>query len=244
LRAERLKGRGRAPRQEFVIPKGVFMSFRFVAALFACVWLASSAFAANDFAARIEALEPAIGRFPPDFKKTSKAAIQAQYEKLKRELDAAVLAAPKDETLLAQRGYLQSLGHNFDTRGAWEGATQDLTAAIKMNPRDTRAILNLANLWVNSRPDLAKNAENLFRAAQCNAGVEPLEEAQRGLFFALHYQGRFAEAYTQAQFLAKRWPEVTAYGGFLDMERSVLSRKGEAPPETPSQPVLATCKAN
>ena len=204
----------------------------------------SQGLAAESFEARIKALEPAIGHYPADFKVMSKEAVQGQYETLKRDLDAALAVHPHDESLLAQRGYLQSLGHNFDVPGAWEGATQDLTAALKINPRDISAILNLANLWVNSRPDLAKSAEGLYRAAQCNFGGEPLEEAQRGLFFTLHYQGRIKDAYAQALYLAKTWPGVEPYKRFVDMERSVVSRKGETPPDPPAKFTLPPCQAD
>jgi len=133
------------------------------------------------------------------------------------------------------------MGHNLDYPGAWEGATADLTEALKINPNVLPAILALAHLWVNSRPDLAKNAEELFRAAQCNMGEKPLEEAQNGLFFALYYQGRIKEAYSQAQLLKQTWPNNPEYGTLLDTARSVLVKKGERLPEEPIHSALAGC---
>jgi tetratricopeptide (TPR) repeat protein len=144
------------------------------------------------------------------------------------------------EKLLAERGHLQAMGHNFDHPGAWEGATKDLTAALKINPNDVPALLALAQLWVNSRPDLAKDAEALFRAAQCNTGDAPLEEAQRGLFFALYYQGKIKEAARQAQFLQQTWPENQGYASFVEIGRTALAKKGEQP-DAPSQSVMASC---
>lgn len=198
--------------------------------------------AAGSFEERLHALEPTIGRYPAEIKdKKGARLLKAQYEALKKDLDAALSSRPKDEKLLYQRGYLQSMGHNFDYPGAWEGATADLTAALKINPDDVPAILALADLWVNSRPDLAKNAEELFRAAQCYRGEKPLEEAQRGLFFALYYQGRIKDAYGQAQYLKQTWPNEPAYGSLLDMSRSVLEKKGERPAEAPIRSAMASC---
>jgi len=204
--------------------------------------LAAHAFAAGSLEERLRALEPTIGHYPAEIKdKNGARSLKAQYEALKKDLDAALSSRPKDEKLLYQRGYLQSMGHNFDYPGAWEGATADLTAALKINPNDVPAILALARLWVNSRPDLAKNAEALFRAAQCNMGEKPLEDAQNGLFFALYYQGKIKEAYSQAQFLTLAWPDNPAYGRLLETARSVLLKKGEPLPEEPIRSALASC---
>ena len=204
--------------------------------------LVSGALAAGSFAERLRALEPTIGHYPAEIQdKSGERAVKAQYEALKKDLDAALSSRPKDEQLLYQRGYLQSMGHNLDYPGAWEGATADLTEALKINPNDLPAILALAHLWVNSRPDLAKNAEELFRAAQCNMGEKPLEEAQNGLFFAVYYQGRIKEAYSQAQFLKQTWPNNPEYGTLLDTARSVLVKKGERLPEEPIHSALAGC---
>ena len=204
--------------------------------------LACDTLAAGSFEERLRALQPTIGHYPAEIKdEKGAAAVKAEYEALKKELDAALLSRPRDEKLLYQRGYLQSMGHNFDYPGAWEGATADLTAALKIDPSDVPAILALAHLWVNSRPDLAKNAEELFRAAQCNMRDKPLEEAQNGLFFALYYQGKLKEAYTQAQFLKQTWPENPAYGSLLETARSILLKKGEPLPEKPIRAALASC---
>jgi len=213
-----------------------------VAPFFLSGALVLDAFAAGSLEERLRALEPMIGHYPAEIKDRNGARlIKAQYEALKKDLDAALSSLPKDEHLLYQRGYLQSMGHNFDYPGAWEGATADLSAALKINPNDVPAILALAQLWVNSRPDLAKNAEELFRAAQCNMGEKPLEEAQRGLFFALYYQGRIKEAYGQAQYLRRTWPHNPAYGSLADTAGAVLQKKGEDPSEGSIRSAMATC---
>jgi len=223
------------------------MARRRPAAMVAALFLVSGAsafdaLAAGSFEARLRALEPTIGRYPAEIKDENGArAVKAQYQALKKDLDAALSSHPKDERLLYQRGYLQSMGHNFDYPGAWEGATADLTAALKIDPNDVPAILALAHLWVNSRPDLAKNAEALFRAAQCNMGEKPLEEAQNGLFFAFYYQGRIKEAYAQAQFLKQTWPGNPAYGRLVETAGSVLQKKGEHLPEAQTRAELASC---
>lgn len=223
------------------------MSKRRWAGILAGLYLVSGALgvdalAAGSFEERLHALEPTIGHYPAEMKhKAGARAVKAQYEALKKDLDAALASRPKDEKLLYQRGYLQSMGHNFDYPGAWEGATADLTAALKIAPNDVPAILALGHLWVNSRPDLAKNAEELFRAAQCYTGEAPLEAAQNGLFFALYYQGKLKEAYDQAQFLKHNWPNDPAYGSLVETVRSVLQKKGERLPEEPTRYAMATC---
>ncbi len=218
------------------------MARRRCAAVLAGLFFASGALAAGSVEERLRALEPSIGHYPADIKDESgKRDVKARYEALKKDLDTALHAHPKDEKLLYERGYLQTMGHNFDYPGAWEGATADLTAALTLNPSNVPALLALAHLWVNSRPDLAKNAEALFRAAQCNEGEKPLEEAQNGLFFALYYQGKIKEAYAQAQFLKQTWPDNPAYGQLVEMGRSVLQRKGEPLPEAPTRMALASC---
>jgi tetratricopeptide (TPR) repeat protein len=195
---------------------------------------------ADNFMERLRALEPAIGHYPADIKDNA-ADVKARYEALKGDLDKALVASPDDEKLLAQRGYLQAMGHNADYAGAWEGATQDLTAALGKDPNDVFAILSLANLWVNSRPDLAGKAEMLYRAAQCNLGDKPLEEAQRGLFFAFYYQGKFQDADRQARYLVKTWPEVKGYRTFAELGAKA-AHKERAPKAKPAQVAMTTCE--
>lgn len=207
---------------------------------FAAILLASGglACAGPSFEDQIRALKPAIGHYPADFKdKQDEAAVKARYEALKRDLDKALKTHRGDERLLVQRGVLQAMGHNFDHANAWEGATNDLTAALKQDPDDVQAILALATLWVNSRPDLAGKAELLFRAAHCNLGDKPLEEAQRGLFFAFYYQGKFVDAWRQAQYLTHTWPEQKNYATLLDLGRNAAQKQGAAAPQV----AMTTC---
>ncbi|MDP1335008.1 hypothetical protein Q6252_28425, partial [Klebsiella pneumoniae] len=86
--------------------------------------------------------------------------------------DAQLDKAPGDLELLFLRGELQALGHNVDRKGAWDGATADLQKVLRAQPKHVPALLVLGRLWVNSRPDLAPKAENLFRAAQCFTGEQ------------------------------------------------------------------------
>jgi hypothetical protein len=204
--------------------------------------MAANGAAAQGFEDRIHALEPIIGHYPAAIKDAQAARdLKIQYEALKRDLDTAVAAHPEDERLLAQRGVLQGMGHNFDYSGAWDGATRDLSAALKKNPEDMQAILALANLWVNSRPDLAGKAEQLYLGAQCLKGVEPLEEAQRGLFFALYYQGRIKDAFLQAHYMKKTWPDNRAYAQLVDVSLAGLKKNGGKPPQVPASPVMLAC---
>jgi len=211
------------------------MKRRFWAAFGVALILAAGV-RAEDFGERLRALEPAIGHYPADIK--DPAEVKARYDALKADLDTALAQNPGDEKVLAQRGYLQAMGHNADYAGAWEGATKDLTAALEKDPNDVFAILSLANLWVNSRPDLAGRAELLYRGAQCNLGDTPLEEAQRGLFFAFYYQGKFQDAWRQARYLSQTWPDVQAYKTFVELGAKA-AHKGK---EKPARAAMTTCE--
>lgn len=177
-------------------------------------------------AERIAGLEPFIGAYPPTFASEAEAkAVLARYDALKQELDAQIKTSPGDLDLLFLRGELQALGHNADRQGAWDGATADLQQVLRAQPQHVPALLALGRLWVNSRPDLAPKAENLFRAAQCFTGEVPLEEAQRGMFFAFYFQGRMQAALQQSEYLVKTWPDVKRYRELSDMVRSVVARQ-------------------
>ncbi|PPQ38433.1 hypothetical protein SAMN06265338_108140 [Rhodoblastus acidophilus] len=218
------------------------------AGLWAAIFFVAGGLAQADpsFEPRLQALEPAIGHYPADIRdKADAAAVKARYEALKRDLDKALAAHPGDEKLLAQRGRLQSMGHNFDYPRAWDGATRDLTAALRKAPDDVDALLALADLWVNSRPDLAGKAENLYRAAQCVVGDRPLEPAQRGLFFSFYYQGKVRDARRQADFLRRTWPDVALYRTLLDIAAKGSggeSAGGEGVSPEPAQVALTSCQ--
>lgn len=116
------------------------------------------------------------------------------------------------------------MGHNINIDGAWSGANSDLILMLNKEPKNVPALLELAELWVNSRPDLANKAEKLFHEAQCYSGPNPLEEAQNGLFFALYYQGKMLEAYEQAVFLHQTWATNPRYGSFVTMTSNNLKK--------------------
>lgn len=198
--------------------------------------------AAEPLMDRIRGLEPIIGVHPPNIRSREEfEAVKKRYDDLKSELDGLVTASPKDQNLLFMRGYLQSMGHNFDYPGAWQGSTDDLKAVLNANPSHIPAILELAKLWVNSNPALAPNAEKLFRGAQCYKGNEPLEEAQKGLFFAFYYQGKMKEALMQSEYLKQTWPQNEQYRRFNEMTHAVLSRAGNTKALAPIKVAMATC---
>jgi tetratricopeptide (TPR) repeat protein len=177
---------------------------------------------------QISALEPKIGSYPPNIKSAAeRSEVEKKYEDVKKLLDQTLKKSPEDVELLLQRGRLQAMGHNLDLPGAWNGAESDFLAILKKDPRNENAMVELGNLYVNSDLRLAPKAEKLFINAQEVHGSQPLEAAQRGLFFALYYQGRMKEALSQAEFLTKTWPNNKVYSTLLDTVRSVLERKGD-----------------
>ena len=190
---------------------------------------------------RIRALEPVIGMYPPHIDgEVELKTITASYQSLKSELDVLLAKDPANQQLLFLRGHLQSMGHNFDYPGAWQGATTDLKAILEEHPDNIPALLELGELWVNSDGSLAAGAEKLFIAAQCYTGKQPLEIAQRGIFFALYYQGRLQEAYAQVTFLAETWPDQQIYKHLQAMTQSVIERS-EAKPLLPEILAMTSC---
>jgi hypothetical protein len=208
-----------------------------------CLVLAANAVAADSLMGRIKELEPIIGVYPPDIKDEEEMnAVKKQYAAIKSDLDKELAEHPDDRKLLFMRGSLQCMGHNVDYPGAWQGATDDLSILLKADPSHIPALLELAKLWVNSEPGLARQAEMLFRAAQCYTGNEPLEEAQRGVFFALYYQGKMQAALRQAKYLKLTWPGNPQYPELYEMTRTILARAhpGQKIKE-PGKPSMATC---
>ncbi len=182
-------------------------------------------------AERIRALEGVIGGYPPHIADAiEQAAVTRSYEEIRAALDA-ILARPSDERHLRQphllflRGALQAMGHNFfDYPGAWQGASDDLRAVLAKDADHVPSLLTLGRLLVNSTPEFAPEAEKLFRAAQCVHGERPLAEAQSGLFFALYYQGKMAEALGRAHLLVSTWPQDQQYQRLYDTARAVVER--------------------
>jgi len=220
-------------------------SMIFAMALVIVVIASASAVAVESLTDQIKSLEPIIGSFPPNINNEKEAnAVKKRYEAIKTELDTLLVKSPYNKDLLFMRGHLQNLGHNFDYPGALQGATDDLRALLKANPDHIPGIIELANLWVNSDPKLAPNAEQLFRGAQCYYGNQPLEVAQRGVFFALYYQGKMKEAFKQSEYLKKTWPQNAEYERLSEMTRNVLIRANQgtniAEP-TSEKLIMATC---
>ena len=200
--------------------------------VFAGMLFCTGAFAADSVKARVSSLEPIIGAHPPNIASQEEFdSIKSRYEELKSELDQLVEESRGDEELLVTRGRLQSMGHNFDYPGAWQGSTDDFKAVLDKNPANIDALVWLGSLWVHSDPSLAAKAEGLFRAAQCFKGKEPIERAQAGMFFALYYQGKVIEAYRQSEFLVSNWPKDEKYRILNETTRDVLARSaaGAAP---------------
>ncbi|MBI5163856.1 MAG: hypothetical protein HY985_08130 [Magnetospirillum sp.] len=187
------------------------------------------------------ALEPVIGHYPPDIaSEAQKRAIMAKYRTAKAALDKELAGRPSDLDALHRRARLQVMGHHMDLPNAFKGAERDFAVILDANPTHERAILDLANLWVNTGPQYAPKAEMLYRAVQCLHDTEPQEEAQRGLFFSFYYQGRIEEAKRQTEFLVARWPDEKNYRTMDDMVGSVLERRGQ-PRQTGQAATMVTC---
>lgn len=168
-------------------------------------------------------LEFVIGSWPPDINSEEEfAEVEAKYEQAKRALDEQIARAPEDVELLFKRGRLQSMGHNLDLADAWQGAESDLLSVLDMQPEHQSAMVELGALYVNSDITLAPKAEEYFNRAQALHGDEPLEGAQKGLFFCYYSRGRFAEAREKAEYLVASFPDVEVYKSLLRISQKVV----------------------
>ena len=177
----------------------------------------------------IAALEQVVGEYPPQINSEGELkAIESRYLKVKEQLNTALAQDPKNIALLLKRGHLQAMGHNLDYHpGAWEAAESDLKQFLRYEPNHVEALLELGMPYVNSHPSFAPKAQGLFLSAQEAHGKEPLEPAQRGLFFALYYQGKMHEAHAQAMHLVNTWPSVDGYKNLLSITDEVLNRASQ-----------------
>lgn len=181
--------------------------------------------AAQTISAQVDALEPYIGNFPPNIhSKDEMAKVSAMYDAALSSVNGALETKHGDTVLLFERGRLQAMGHNMDRPKAFEGADADLQAVIKAEPRNAAALSELGRLYVNSYPQLAPRAEQLFNLAQAAQGPTPLEDAQIGLFFAYYYQGQMDKALTQSEFLVAHWPGKPEYQRLHDLVIEVKNR--------------------
>ena len=207
------------------------------------IW-SSSVAAAPTIEEELKALEPTIGAYPPAIKSASqKATIVKRYNALKKRLDAEVGAHPDDLTVRFQRASLENMGHNIDLNGAFEQAKTDYTYVIDHHAGDVPALLGLGTMLVNTNPTYAGDAKALFLSAQCYHGKEPLEEAQRGLFFANYYMGKLPEAKERSRYLVKQWPDNATYRKLDGIVDAVLARS-QNPVKVADDPGLETCKGN
>lgn len=180
-------------------------------------------------AERVQQMAPLLDRYPPSFESDQqRRRVLQDYQVLKSELDAGLRQSSNDAELLYLRGRLQRYGHNMDVGEAWLGATRDLRTALMLVPSHVPSLLELGQLWVYSWPALAPNAEMLLRSAQCHHGDEPLEAAQRGLFFALYFQSRLGEAARQIEYLRSTWPDRDEYARLQQLTRTDISSSEEA----------------
>lgn len=137
---------------------------------------------------KIESLIPYIGQYPPKFSNNQEfQEIKNKYLRIKLDLDHQLLSNPNNHEARYLRGWLFTLGHNMDHPPAWQGAKDDLEFFIANNKDNVDAKVLLAYHFVNSKPEYALVAENLFKESQCLSGNKPLERAQRGIFFAIYY---------------------------------------------------------
>ena len=192
----------------------------------------SPSLAGSTIKERIDGLEPYISVYPPNIStKEEFEKIQTEYLAIKAELDQILLKNAKDIDALYLRGWLYTLGHNINHPIAWRGAKSDLEALIKEDKNNIPARIKLGKHLVNSKPEFASHAENLFREAQCLSGNEPVEKIQNGLFFAFYYQGKMQKAYKQVSYLAKTWPKNEQYKTLKETVLDVLNRTNSGIPD-------------
>lgn len=183
---------------------------------------------ATDVDSLIAELEPILSSYPPMIDSDEQLAeVEAKYDSAKQLLDEELESSPEDVILLYKRGRLQSMGHNFDKQGAWQGAEDDFLLALEIDPENIKTLVELGLLYVNSEITLSPKAEEYFTTAQELFGEEPHEGAQKGLLFCYYYQGRFSEAAKQAEFMVESFPGVEVYSNFLEFTKKAAGQTGD-----------------
>ncbi len=174
---------------------------------------------------QIEDLEKVIGAYPPNINsKEEHEAIKAKYDKALKDVNELMQSHPKELRFLFQRAYLQSMGHNMNEVGAFERSAKDFEELLQKNPKSVSGHIEFGMLLVNADPKFAQKAETLFRRAQQLAGNKLIEDAQRGIFFALYYQAKMKAALVQADLLIQNWPGVEQYAKLRQITSDALAR--------------------
>lgn len=194
-----------------------------------------------DLAAQVDELKPLLDSYPPKFQNEAElVTTQKRYGVLKKQLDTLLSKQPDEPNLLLLRAELQQLGHNMDVADAFDGAAQDYQHLLAIKPKYVDGLLGFGQLLVNSSPQNAPTAAQLFANAQCVTPTTPNEAAQQGYFFALYYQGQLANAVRQARYNQQQWPNAM-YQQLIEVASAALSRAGQAvPTEAASQ--LPACQ--
>lgn len=198
---------------------------KFLFSIFMILIISTAAQADEKTDQQIDDLGKYIGGYPPRItSEAQKQEVITKYKTLKIQLDKQLEARPDDLTALRYRGMLQVMGHNLDLPNSWEGADNDFTKILKIDPKNEEALERQGQLYVNSDPSLAAKAQKMFEKAQMLHGTELAEQAQQGLFFAYYYQGHICKAYNQAQLLVRKWPDH-GYQGAVKTSGAVVERK-------------------
>ncbi len=147
---------------------------------------------------QINALYPKLGSYPPDVKDDSELKqVKNDWQTAVSEGENLVKEVPeKDQAYVHyQLGELYRLGHNLDAPQAFENSEKNLLLSINEDPNLIEAKFSLGSLYVNTSPQFAPKAEQLFLEALAQAkGNNDLLRAYDGLFFAYYYQGKLSQA--------------------------------------------------
>lgn len=181
-----------------------------------------------EIAAQLAQLRPPLSGYPPSFQNDfERVTTQKRYALLKKQLDTLLSKQPNDAELWWSRAELQRLGHNMDQAGALDGAAADYQHLLALAPNHLDGLLGFGQLLVNSSPENAGSAAELFAHAQCLTPDAPNEAAQQGYFFALYYQGQLQSALQQALYLQQMWPSAP-YQQLVEVTRAALQQGADA----------------
>ncbi len=177
-------------------------------------WAAPNA----DFDARLQALAPIIGQWPPRITSAAQGAdVLDRYRALERELDDQSIRHPEDADLLVQLAWLHAMGHNIEIEDAWDLAEHDYVAALKLAPGNEEAATGLAILYLNSNLALAPKAEQVLLRLQSQSGHPLGDHARSTLVTAYLYQRKWTPAERLARELVAKEPANADYRELLRM---------------------------
>ncbi len=155
--------------------------------------------AIKNFSDQVTSFYPSLGGYPPQFKsKTEEKNIRTQWQNAADNGEKLLTRLQNKNEILElhyQLGELYRMGHNLDVPDSWEKSEAHFKEILKVDPENINAKGALGTLYVNTGPQYASAAEQLFLSGLSNhPSNEQAVNLYQGLVFARVYQGNIQGA--------------------------------------------------